>query len=445
MPELPVTRDRHAGLPVQGEQRLEKTKTMTDTTQASAGSVERKKPGTFEALRYRNYRLYWFGNAVSFIGDWLDQIALNWLVISTTGDPIMLGLVNLGRGLPIMLFTMFGGVVADRVDRRTMLICTQVLAMLVAIGLACTVAFFNASIWIILLLATCRGLIVAFNMPARNSLIYQLVPREAMASAVSLNSVTLNLAKVIGPLASAAIIASLGVTACFIANAVSFTVVMGMLMMIDLPPQDRSRRKAESMLQSLSAGFSYMKHEPVLLMLVAVALAPTFFCQPYLQFLSVFSAQVFDTGATGFGVMTALAASGSICGGLLAARVQRNVRRGSMMLVFMGCFALALILFAAAPNFHVAIPLLFAAGAMQIAYNSSNDTILQLTVDDAYRGRVLSLLFMTRGLMPVGTATMALIAAVIGPRLALGLMSSVVLVFAVVLWIWMPRLRKLRV
>ncbi len=146
MPELPVTRDRHAGLPVQGEQRLEKTKTMTDTTQASAGSVERKKPGTFEALRYRNYRLYWFGNAVSFIGDWLDQIALNWLVISTTGDPIMLGLVNLGRGLPIMLFTMFGGVVADRVDRRTMLICTQVLAMLVAIGLACTVAFFNASI-----------------------------------------------------------------------------------------------------------------------------------------------------------------------------------------------------------------------------------------------------------------------------------------------------------
>src|SRR5690606_35955367 len=123
--------------------------------------------------------------------------------------------------------------------------------MLVAIGLACTVAFFNASIWIILLLATCRGLIVAFNMPARNSLIYQLVPREAMASAVSLNSVTLNLAKVIGPLASAAIIASLGVTACFIANAVSFTVVMGMLMMIDLPPQDRSRRKAESMLQSL--------------------------------------------------------------------------------------------------------------------------------------------------------------------------------------------------
>jgi len=415
---------------------------MTETGDTIASPSPRA--GTFEALRHRNYRLYWLGNVVSFIGDWLDQIALNWLVISTTGDPIMLGLVNLGRGLPIMLFAMFGGVIADRVDRRTMLICTQFLAMTVAIGLACTVAFFDASIWLILLLATCRGLIVAFNMPARNSLIYQLVPRNAVASAVSLNSVTMNMAKIIGPLASAAIIASLGVTACFIANAVSFTFVMAMLMLIDLPAQ-KVERRAESLVQSLVGGFAYMKTEPVLLMLVAVALVPTFFCQPYMQFLSVFSAQVFDAGASGFGIMTAIAAAGSICGGLLASRVQREARRGSIMLIFMGCFAIALVLFSAAPNIYVAIPILFAAGAMHIAYNSSNDTILQLVVDDAYRGRVLASLFMTRGLMPVGTATMALLAAAVGPRLALGLMSSVVLVFALVLWIWMPRLRNLRV
>jgi len=415
---------------------------MTDSTETI--SSPSPKAGTFEALRHRNYRLYWFGNVVSFIGDWLDQIALNWLVISTTGDPVMLGLVNLGRGLPIMLFALFGGVIADRVDRRTMLICTQLLAMIVAICLACTVAFFNASIWMILLLATCRGLIIAFNMPARNSLIYQLVPREAIASAVSLNSVTMNMAKIVGPLASAAIIASLGVTACFIANAISFTFVMAMLLMLELPPH-KVERKQESLFQSLMGGFAYMKTEPVLLMLVAVALVPTFFCQPYIQFLSVFSAQVFDTGASGFGIMTAIAAAGSICGGLLASRIQRDVRRGSIMLAFMGGFAIALILFAVAPNIYWAIPILFVVGAMHIAYNSSNDTILQLTVDDAYRGRVLASLFMTRGLMPVGTATMALIAAAVGPRLAVVLMASVVVLFAISLWIWMPRLRNLRV
>jgi MFS transporter, DHA1 family, staphyloferrin A biosynthesis exporter len=416
---------------------------MTISADAAATPDQTSRPGTFSALRYRNYRLFWFGNAISFIGDWLDQIALNWLVISTTNDPVMLGLVNLGRGLPIMLFALFGGVVADRVNRRTMLICTQFLAMMVAIGLACTVAFFDASIWLIMVLATCRGLIVAFNLPARHSLVYQLVPREALASAVSINSITLNMAKIIGPLASAAIISTLGITACFIANALSFTAVMVMLLQLDLPDQ-KVERKAESLLASLIGGFTYMKGEPVLLMLVAVALVPTFFCQPYIQFLAVFSAQVFDAGAGGLGFMTALAAAGSICGGLLASRLQRDARRGSTMLIFMGCFGLALILFSAAPNIYWAIPVLFAAGAMHIAYNSSNNTILQLTVDDAYRGRVLSSLFMTRGLMPLGTAAMALLSAPAGPRLAMGMMASVVVVFAIALSFWMPRLRTLK-
>ncbi|MBA4799633.1 MAG: MFS transporter [Rhizobiales bacterium] len=415
--------------------------TMTDVEPTPSPAVRK---GTFSALGYRNYRLFWYGNSISFVGDWLDQIALNWLVISTTNDPVMLGLVNLCRGLPIMLFAMFGGVVADRIDRRTMLIWTQALAMCVAIGLACVVAFFNASIWLILVLAVCRGMIVSFNLPARHSLVYQLVPHEAMASAVSLNSMTLNLAKIIGPLASAGLIASLGITACFIANALSFTAVMVMLLMLDLPPQ-KAARKQESFLASLVGGFTYMGREPILLMLVLVALVPTFFCQPYIQFLAVFAAQVFHTGASGLGLMTALAAAGSICGGLLASRLQRDARRGSTMLVFMASFGLSLILFSMAPTMYVAIPVLFAAGAMHIAYNSSNNTILQLTVDDAYRGRVLSSLFMTRGLMPMGTATMALLSTATGPRLAMALMALVVVTFAAVLWTRMPKLRLLKV
>lgn len=417
---------------------------MTSSPTTAAEPESHSRPGTFAALRYRNYRLFWAGNAVSNVGDWLDQIALNWLVISTTNDPVMLGLVNLGRGLPVMLFGLFGGVIADRVDRRIMLLYTQFLAMMVAIGLAAVVAFFDSAIWMIFALATCRGLIVSCNLPARHSLVYHLVPRQAIASAISLNSITLNMAKIIGPLASAAIISSLGITACFIANAISFTAVMAMLLMMDLPRQT-VERKSESLLSSLMEGFVYMKREPVLLMLVAVALVPTFFCQPYIQFLAVFAAQVFDSGASGLGVMTALAAAGSICGGLLASRIQRDARRGSTMLVFMGLFGCFLILFSAAPSLTLAIPVLFAAGAMHIAYTSSNNTILQLTVEDAYRGRVLSSLFMTRGLMPMGTATMALLAAAVGPRLAMGAMAAVVVVFAVVLWIWMPRLRNLKV
>lgn len=420
------------------------TTLRADAGTAIASPDSRFKSGTFRALGYRNYRLFWFGNSISFVGDWLDQVALNWLVISSTGDPVMLGLVNLGRGLPIVLFTMFGGVVADRIDRRTMLFCTQFMAMVVAIGLACVVAFFHSSIWLIAALATCRGLIVAFNLPARHSLVYHLVPHEAVASAVSLNSITLNLAKIIGPLASAAIIAGFGITACFVANALSFTVVMAMLLLLELPKQEAVRKK-EPFLTSLIGGFGYLKREPILLMLVMVALVPTFFCQPYIQFLAVFSAQVFHTGPSGLGIMTALAAAGSICGGLLASRIQRDARRGSVMLIFMAAFGAGLIAFSSMPSLYLAIPFLFGAGAMHIAYNSSNNTILQLTVDDAYRGRVLSSLFMTRGLTPMGTATMALLSTVVGPRLAMSAMASVVVIFAIVLWHWMPRLRNLRV
>jgi MFS transporter, DHA1 family, staphyloferrin A biosynthesis exporter len=166
--------------------------------------------GTFSALGHRNYRLFWIGNLISYVGDWLDQVALNWLVISTTGSPVMLGLVNLGRGLPMIVFGLIGGVVADRVDRRRLMMVTQTLAMLIAILLAVVVYMVPEPVWIVLLLATCRGVTIAFNLPARHSLIYELVPRDDLASAVAINSISMNMAKIAGPLASAAIIAVFG-------------------------------------------------------------------------------------------------------------------------------------------------------------------------------------------------------------------------------------------
>jgi MFS transporter, DHA1 family, staphyloferrin A biosynthesis exporter len=178
---------------------------------------------------------------------------------------------------------------------------------------------------------------------------------------------------------------------------------------------------------------------------VLVALVPTFFAQPYMQLLALFAHDVFDIGATGLGIMVSVAACGSICGGLFAAWVQRDARKGTVMLGFMAGFGAFLVAFTLAPSLYVAIPLLFCVGAMHIAYNSSNNAILQMTVDDAYRGRVLSTLFMTRGLVSLGTATTATLAAFAGARLAMGIMAGVVVLFAAVLWIWAPKLKGLRV
>lgn len=416
---------------------------MSDTPVPAEAAVARS--GIFTALKHRNYRLFWFGNLVSLTGDWLDQVALNWLVITVTGNPVMLGVVNLGRGIPIMIFAVFGGVMADRYDRRRYLMTTQTATMVVSVLLAAVVWSGEINIWLIAALATCRGIVVAFNLPARHSLIFSLVPRDDVASAVALNSVTINMAKILGPLAAAGIIAVFDIATCFAVNAVSFTFVLLSLMMMRLPPKPVDTRRREPVLTSMRQGFAYVGTRPVLLLIVLTGLVPTFFCQPYLNVLAIFAADVFHVGSTGLGVMVSTAAAGAICGGLLAAWLQRDGRRGTIMLGFMGCFGLSLMLFAWAPVIWVAIPLIFCAGAMHIAYNSSNSTILQLTVDDEYRGRVLSTMMMTRGLVSLGTAAMATLSAFVGARAAMSGMAAVVVVFAAALWVWAPRLRNLRV
>jgi MFS family permease len=403
------------------------------------------RSGTFAALKHRNYRLLWFGNFISNSGDWIDQVALNWLVISTTNSPIYLGLVNLARGMPLVFFALAGGVVADRVDRRRLMMTTQTCAMVFALLLAILVYSGHAPIWAILLLATGRGVVIAFNTPARHTLVSELVPRHDLASAVALNSVTLNTSKVIGPLASAAILSAFGTAACFLVNAISFTVVLVMLFMIELPSKPVREARRESFTANLLGGIRYLRNDSTLLLLVLVALVPTFFAQPYVQLLALFAHDVFKVGASGLGLMVSTAACGSIAGGLFAAWVQRDARRGTTMLMFMAGFGLFLLGFATAPAFHVAIPLLFCAGAMHIAYNSSNNAILQMTVDDEYRGRVLSTLFMSRGLVSLGTAATAALAALTGPRAAMVLMTGTVVLFAAVLWLFAPRLKGLRV
>ncbi len=403
------------------------------------------RSGTFAALRHRNYRLLWIGNFISNSGDWIDQVALNWLVISTTNSPVYLGLVNLARGLPLVFFALAGGVVADRMDRRRMLMTTQTCAMMFAVILAVLVYSDHAPIGIILALATGRGILIAFNTPARHSLVSELVPRHDLASAIALNSVTLNTSKVIGPLLAAGILAAFGTAACFLANALTFTVVLAMLFLMDLPEKPVREARRESFSAALIGGINYVRTNNTMLLLVLVALVPTFFAQPYMQLLALFAHDVFNAGPTGLGLMVSVAACGSVSGGLFAAWVQRDARKGSVMLAFMACFGGFLVAFSLAPTIYVALPILFCAGAMHLAYNSSNNTILQMTVDDNYRGRVLSTLFMTRGLVSLGTATTAAFAAIVGARVAQGVMAGIVVAFAAALWVLAPKLKGLRV
>ncbi len=230
-------------------------------------------PAALQSLRHRNYRLLWVGTLISNSGDWMDQIALNWLVYQLSGSPVQLALLNLCRLTPIFIFTLLGGVIADRVERRRLLSTTQLVAMLLAIVLATLTATGLVQIWMVLLIAIGRGIVLSFNQPARQSLISELVPREDLRNAIALNSATLNLTRVVGPTIGGLLIATVGVAGAFYLNAASFLGVLYALALMRFPERP-ARAATAGVLADLVGGLSYIASRPALRTLVVLALAP---------------------------------------------------------------------------------------------------------------------------------------------------------------------------
>jgi MFS transporter, DHA1 family, staphyloferrin A biosynthesis exporter len=394
-------------------------------------------------LRHRNYRLLWTGTLVSNSGDWMDQVALNWLVLETTGSAFYLGLVNLFRAVPILALTLIGGVAADRFERRRLMMVSQAFGMVLAITLAVLVALGQTQIWIILAIAAGRGAMVAFNQPARHSLVSEVVPRHILPSAIALSSLTFNLTKIIGPLLAGIIIATWGTAACFAANALSFVAVLWTLALMQFPPR-AARERGESVLQSLLVGFAYLGTNRLVLLLVLVAFIPVFFGGPYLQLLALFAVEVFKAGPDVVGLLTASAALGAMCGALILATVPAASRSGMVMLLVMLAYGAVICAFAVTGSLFWAGALLMLVGAGQIACNAINNILLQTIVPDEVRGRVLSVLLLNKGLVQLGTFTVATLAAFIGVRWAMLLSGSVVVVSAAALLILTPALRRLR-
>lgn len=400
----------------------------------------------FVSLRQRNFRLLWTGTLISHTGDWLDQIALSWLVLEQTGSAFYLGLVNLCRGLPLLVLTLVGGAVADRMERRKLLMITQSLSMVLAIGLALITSVGISPLWAIMALATMRGCVLAFNLPARHSLIPELVPREVLPNAIALNSMTLNMTKIIGPVLAGMIIAAWGTTICFAINAISFIAVLWTLAVMRFPPAVVKSRGAEQegLFRSIGAGMGFVASNKIILLLVLIALLPTFLAQPYIQLLPVFAHQVFEHGALGLGMLTASAAFGSVLGGLLIAGSGSLSRSGLAMILFLGGFGVVMMLFAFNHIFWIACVLLTVMGALFMAYNTTHATLLQLLVPTEFRGRVLSVLFLNRGLVSMGTASAAAIASLWGVQISFIVMAALILLFAAALLSMTDTIRRLK-
>jgi MFS family permease len=380
------------------------------------------------ALTYRDFRVLWLGAFASSIGTWMQKVAQSWLVLTLTNSPFYLGLDAFLGELPILLFTLLGGVVADRRDRRSVLIVSQCVQMSTALALAALVYWDAVRVWHILTLSCVAGTAQAFGGPAYQSLLPNLVRRDDMPNAIALNSAQFNLARVIGPLLAGVALATLGSAACFALNGVSFLFVIASLLMLHIRHVEVT--PTESIAREMRLGLSFVWHDPVILTMTFLALCTTLLASPVLTLLPVMARDVFQLGPDGYSRLMAFSGAGAVIGALTVAWLGRFPGMGRVVLVVQITLGLVLAAFAASRLLPLSYLLIFLGSIGLMMSFSLLTSLVQLAAPNEMRGRVVSIYMMAfRGGMPLGSLAAGYFAGLTSAPatlMATGLLLSVV-------------------
>jgi len=400
-------------------------------------------PGFLSGFAFRNFRLLWTGAFLSSVGTWTQDVALSWLVHVRFVDPFYLGLRAFASDAPLLTFMLVGGAVADRVDRRRILLTSQILQMTFAATLGVLYAAGRLGIFPILLLAFLTGLAQSQSAPTYQAVITSLVPPKQIPNAVALNSLQFNLSRAIGPVIAGIILAQWGTGPCFAVNAASFLAVIVALWRIELPAPARPAAR-ETLGQSLRAGLRHVWGSPILLVLIALGLAGSFLAFPLLTYLPVIAGDVLKTGAEGYSLLLSSFGAGAIAGAVSTAQRGHVPGRGRLMmasLVVYGAAAMGAVLTA---RQLVSMALLFVAGASLVTAFSTLNSLVQENAPDALRGRVVSIYGLAfRGGMPLGSLTAGALVRGLGAPAVLGGFSFLLAVLSVIVYFRERRLRAM--
>ena len=383
---------------------------------------------TFRAFRYRDFAVLWGGACSSSIGTWMQKVAQSWLVYQLSNDAFLLGLDAFLGEIPIFLFSMFGGVVADRKDRRKVLIGSQIVQMTSAATLATLYALGYLQIWHILCLSFTNGLAQAFGGPAYQAIIPALVKKEDLSNAIALNSIQFNLARVIGPVLGGFALVNLGAAWCFGLNASSFLVVIAALLAVNIPKivgtQDLS------VAASIGQGLQFIRSRKGLMPLMFLAFSMTIFGMSFIVFLPAFAKEVLIGGEKEFTTLMAISGGGSIFGALLVAALSRGGREVKFTLGGIIVLGTALTAFSYSPHFWWAAATIFVASAALMSVFTLVSSLVQLRTSNEMRGRVMSVYNIAfRGGMPIGSLVMGEAIGIVGvsPALAVAGLALVIL------------------
>jgi MFS family permease len=391
---------------------------------------------------HRNFRLFWIGQTVSLIGTWMQQVGMGWLALQLSNSAFIVGLVSAAGSLPILMFSLYAGVLVDRRDKLKLVTVAQVLLALTAAVLWWLVWSHHINISSLVILALANGLISAFEIPARQALIVELVNKEDIVDAVALNSGGFNLARIIGPSVAAVVIAGAGLAWCFGINALSYAAVIGCLVAINLPKFARSDRPVNA-LTEFKEGVGYIRSRREVTGLFGVVAVYAIFGFQYLTLMPVIARDVLHTGASGYGLLVTFVGIGAVCGAVTLAALSARVRRGKLFTVSAFTFATLTILFSFVNVRPVAAGVLLLMGLTMLINGALANGILQSVVPDELRGRVMAAyVFVYVGFGPIGSLLAGAIARVTTVQWAIGTGGLVMLLYSSWAFWKFPELRR---
>ena len=398
---------------------------------------------SFAALKYRNYRLWFWGQMFSLFGTWMQATAQGYFVFQLTNSPAYLGYLAFVNGLPTWLFMLYAGVMADRIQRRTLLIITQTSMMILAFILAALTFTGIVQAWHIVVLAFGLGIANAFDAPARQSFVLEMVEREDLTNAIALNSAMFNSALALGPAIGGVTYAWFGPAWCFAINGLSFIAVITALGLMRLKPQPLKNRQT-STFADLKEGFQYATSHPVIRMLVGLAAFVGLLGFSFVTLLPAWAVHVLGGDATTNGLLQSARGAGALIGALGIALLGRFRFKGKVLTVGTFVFPLGLLLFAAMYTLPLALAMLVVVGMASILVLNLTNALIQTVVEDQLRGRVMGIYtFILFGFMPIGGLIAGTVAEQLDAPLTVALNALISLSVAILIWIFFPRLRRL--
>jgi len=358
---------------------------------------------TFRAFKSRNYRLFFTGQSVSLIGTWMQKTAVSWVIYTLTHSTLMLGVTLFCSQFPSFLFSLIGGVVSDRYNRYRVLLTTQVASMLQALLLAVLILLKHYEVWEILALSVMLGIINAFDVPARQSLVYEMVEDKTdLPNALALNSSMVNLSRLIGPAIAGLVLEYMGDGVCFLLNALSFVAVIGSLLLMRLP-QYIKKPHPKNVFGELKEGFSYIKRTPSIAFVLVMLALISLMVLPFSTLIPYYARDVFKGTATTFGIIDSFIGLGAFSGAIFLASLKPRTNLKKILFINTLVFGAGLVLFSHERNYPLALLFVTIAGFGMMSQITVSNTLIQTTVAQNMRGRVISFYAMAFfGMQPLG-------------------------------------------